>query len=124
MTECSEQRICIKFCCRIGKTASETYELHKIAYGDDAMGRTQVFKWFRRFKEGRSSVKSDPRSGRPSTSTNDEMVEKVEKVRFIVRNNGRLTARELAEEVGISVGSCEKILAENSGTLKSADAPS
>jgi len=41
------------------------YQLLQQAYGEDAMGRTQVFDWFRRFKEGRTSVDSDPRSGRP-----------------------------------------------------------
>jgi len=35
------------------------------AYGEDAMDRTQVIDCFRRFKEGRTSVESDPRSGRP-----------------------------------------------------------
>jgi len=30
------------------------------------MGRTQVFDWFRRFREGRTSAESDPRSGQPS----------------------------------------------------------
>ena len=34
----------------------ETYQLLHQAYGEDAMGRTQVFDWFRRFKEGRTSV--------------------------------------------------------------------
>jgi hypothetical protein len=49
MCESTEQRICIKFCFKIGKTATETYELLQQAYGEDAMGRTQVFDWFRRF---------------------------------------------------------------------------
>jgi len=44
----------------------EKYQLLHQAYGEDAMGSTQVFDWFRRFKEGRASVESDPRSGRPS----------------------------------------------------------
>jgi hypothetical protein len=30
------------------------------------MGRTQVYDWFCRFKEVRTSVESNPRSGRPS----------------------------------------------------------
>jgi len=34
------------------KPATETYQLLQQAYGEDAMGRTQVFDWFRRFKEG------------------------------------------------------------------------
>jgi len=28
----------------------ETYQLMQQAYGEDAMGRTQVFVWFHRFK--------------------------------------------------------------------------
>ena len=47
MCESTEQRICIKFCFKIGKTATETYQLLQQAYGEDAMGRTQVFDWFR-----------------------------------------------------------------------------
>ena len=49
MCESTEQRICIKFCFKIEKTARETYKLLQQAYGEDAMGRTQVFDWFRRF---------------------------------------------------------------------------
>jgi len=74
------------------------------------MGRTQVFDWFRRFKEGRTSFESDPRSGRPSTSRNEEMIAKV---RTIVRNKRRLTVREIADDCGISVGSCDAILTNN-----------
>jgi len=48
------------------------------AYGEDEMGRTQVFDWFRQFKEGRTSVESDLRSGRPSTLRNEEMIAKLE----------------------------------------------
>ena len=95
MRESNEQPICITFCFKIGKTATETYQLLQQAYGEDAMGRTQVFDWFRRFKGGRTSVESDPRLGRPSTSTNEEMIAKV---RTIVRNNRRLTVREIADD--------------------------
>jgi len=49
----TEQRICITFCFKIGKPATETYQLLHQAYSEDAMGRTQVFDWFRRFEEGR-----------------------------------------------------------------------
>jgi len=62
MCESTEQSICIKFCFKIGKPATKTYQLLQQAYSEYAMGRTQVFDWFRRFKEGRTSVESDPRS--------------------------------------------------------------
>ena len=83
--ESTEQRVCIKvFFFKFGKTTTETYQLLQQAYGEDAMCRTQVFDWFHRFKEGRTSVESDPHSGRLSTSRNEEMIAKV---RTIVRNN-------------------------------------
>ena len=95
MCESTKQHICIKFCFKIGKTATETYQLLQQAYGEDAMGRKQVFDWFRRFKEGRTSTESDPCLGRPSTSRNEEMTAKV---RTKVRNNRRLTVREIADD--------------------------
>jgi len=49
MCESTEQRICIKFCFKIRKTATETYQLLQQTYGEDTMGRTQVFDWFRQF---------------------------------------------------------------------------
>jgi len=45
--ESTEQRICIKFCFKIGKPATETYQLLQQAFGEDVMVRTQVFDWFR-----------------------------------------------------------------------------
>ena len=84
MCESTEQHICIKFCFKIRKTTTETFQVLQQAYGEDAMGRTQMFDWFRQFKEGRTSVESNPRSGQPSTSRNEEMIAKV---RTTVCNN-------------------------------------
>jgi len=69
------------------------------------MSRTQCYEWFKHFKAGRMSVGEDPRPGRPSTSTNDDHVERVQAV---IRGNRRLTVREVADEVGISIGSCHQ----------------
>lgn len=110
MTENIEQRICIKFCFKLGKTGTETYEMMKTAFADEAMSRARVFEWFRRFKEGRESADSDPRSGRPSTSRNENMIARVN---ALVRSDRRLTVREIAEECEISTGSCDEILRED-----------
>ena len=72
------------------------------------MSRTQCYEWFKRFKESRMSVGEDPRPGLP-TSTNDDHVHRV---RAVIRGNRRLTVREVADEVGISVGSCHQIFTE------------
>ena len=71
------------------------------AFGNGAMGRTQVKEWCRRFKEGWMSVESDERSGRPPTSRH----KLIDKVRFVVLDNRRITNRELSDELGLSCGS-------------------
>ena len=73
------------------------------------MSRTQCYEWFKHFEKGIMSVGEDPRPGRPSTSTDDDHVERV---RAVIRGNHRLTVREVANEVGISMGSCHQILTE------------
>ena len=55
------------------------------------------------------SVGEDPRHVRPSTSTNDDHVEKV---RAVIRGNLRLTVGEVADEGDISTGSCHQIFTE------------
>lgn len=81
----------------------------KKAFGDDTMSQPRVYEWYKRFQEGREDIEDDERSGRPSTSTSDENVEKVKK---IVLANRRITIREVAEETGISYGSCEAIFVD------------
>jgi len=71
----------------------------------------QCFEWYSRFKTGRTSIDEDSRSGRPSTSTDDVHIDAV---RHLILQNRRLTLRETAEDVGISFGSCQAILTENS----------
>jgi len=84
----------------------------KIAFRKEAMGRTQTYEWWKRFKEGRTSVDDVPRSGRPSTSKTDDNVAKVHEV---IRSNRRLTVRKVAEEVSVSKTVCHEILTENLG---------
>ena len=59
-----EERYAIKFCFKLGKTATETYGMLQTAYGPSCMNRSSVFQWHKRFKEGRESVRDDERCGR------------------------------------------------------------
>ena len=63
-----EQRVAIKFCCKVDFSATKTVELVEKAYDDAAISRTTIFEWHKRFREGGESVKDDERSGRPTTS--------------------------------------------------------
>jgi hypothetical protein len=47
----------------MGKTATETLQLIKKAYGDNDLSHTQVFEWYARFQDGRENLKHDKRSG-------------------------------------------------------------
>jgi len=107
MAEVDEQRVCIKFCVRLGKTGSETFEMLKQAFGDLCMSHSRTFEWFGHFKNGRTSA-NDDRSGRPSTATTPS---KVEQVRAAV-NQDRRTTHNLCAEAGIDYGSCQRILTE------------
>jgi len=79
------------------------------AYGEDCLSRTQCHEWCQRFKSGRTSIEDDPKSGRPSTSTDDDHVEKM---LAVIRQNRRLTVREVSEGAGICKTSCHVILTE------------
>ena len=58
----------------------------------------------------RMSVGEDPRPGRPSTSTNDNHVKRV---LAVIQGNRCLPVQEVADKVGISIGSCHQILLKN-----------
>ena len=104
MDSVKEQRIAVKFCLKLGKSAIETFAMLNTTYGNVAMKRTACFKWHERFKGNRQSIDDNERPGRPSTST------QVDKINTLVRANRRLTIRELPEECRISIGSCYEIL--------------
>ena len=52
----AEQRVNVKFFVKLGKSATETYRLLKKVYGDECLSRTQVFEWFKWFKDGREEI--------------------------------------------------------------------
>ncbi|XP_023288010.1 histone-lysine N-methyltransferase SETMAR-like [Orussus abietinus] len=74
------------------------------------MGITQIKEWYNRFKDSRTSVESEPRSGRPSTCRNDQVIAKLNAV---VMRGRRVTIREIAQEVGISTFSAHSIVTED-----------
>jgi transposase len=96
----------VKFCCRLGKHFTEIFQLLNQAYEEECVSRTLCYKWFKRFKEGRILVGENHRPGRNSTEANNDYVNRVH---VVVRGNRRLTVREVADEVGISIGSCRQI---------------
>ncbi|UYV75524.1 hypothetical protein LAZ67_13000492 [Cordylochernes scorpioides] len=75
----------------------ETLALMNEAYEDDKLSRTQVYFWYKRFKDGRKSIADDSRSGRPLTSTTDRNIGQVRVVA-----DRKITIDNISEIFGIS----------------------
>jgi len=101
--------VCIKFCVKLVKTGSETFEMLKQAFGDSCMSHSRTFEWFGCFKNGRTSTANDDRSGLQSTATTPS---KVAQERAANNQDCRPTIYDLCAEVGIGYGSCQRILTE------------
>jgi hypothetical protein len=69
-----EQRANIKFCFKMGKTATETFQLIKQPYGDNALSHARVFQWYARYLEGSENLKDDKHSGRPTAVRTCDMI--------------------------------------------------
>ena len=115
MTERIEQRYCIKFCQKLGDTQVETIRKIQQAFGNEALSPTRIKQWFKRFKDGRASVESDPRLRRPSTSRKEEVMDQV---REKVLEDRHLTVQEIVAEVGISTSSVHSILTKDLNLLR------
>jgi histone-lysine N-methyltransferase SETMAR len=101
MADFKEQRIRNKFSFKLKKTAAETHRMFKEAFGDNAMSQSKTFLWYKRFKDGRTSVDDDERSGRPSTSTTPE---NIAKVREAILADSRLNIHNVCGIVGLPSG--------------------
>jgi hypothetical protein len=64
----NEQRVAIKFCYKVGLSATVTLVLVQKAYGNEALNRSNVFRWNCRFRDGRELVEDDERGGRPKSA--------------------------------------------------------
>ncbi|CAK9820098.1 Mariner Mos1 transposase [Anthophora quadrimaculata] len=110
-----EQRANIKFCFKLGKSATDTFEMIQTVYGSEAMSRKNIFKWYARFRDGRESIEDDPRPGASST---DRVEENVHKVTEILRNDRCASTRLIEELTGIPKTTVQSILTENLGKKK------
>ena len=110
-----EVRANIKFLTKLQWKPTEIIEALQNVYGDSSPSRAVVYRWIRRFKDGRGDLEDDPRGGRPSTSKN---AQNTELVRNLVEEDRRITVNQIANELGISFGSTFSILTEDLGFSK------
>ncbi|UYV85133.1 hypothetical protein LAZ67_X004692 [Cordylochernes scorpioides] len=107
-----DQRTCIKFCVKNEIKCADAFRMLAVEYGEATLNRSNVYRWYKMFSEGREDVNDEERAGRPSTSTTDEKINEVEKM---ILANRRITVREVAEDLNISIGSCHSIFINDLG---------
>ena len=105
-----EQRLAIKFYFKAGKSTMETLQMVNAAYGDPALSRSNVFRWYGRFLDGREYIEDDPRSGRPTECPNDNNVEKISQ---LLLQNRHLSLKLQAQEMNIGKDTVRKIVIED-----------
>ena len=94
-----EQRICVKFCVKIGKSVTETFKMLKIAFG------IKPCEGLKRTSGGNVSKRAELRLMMIRVRDGHQprkLTIMLQKVREVIRSNRRLTVREVAEEVSIS----------------------
>jgi hypothetical protein len=85
----NEQRVVIKFCFKAGLSATETLVLVQKAYGNEALNRSNVFRWYSQFRDGRELVEDDERGDHPK-STRTEV--DIAAVADLVKNDRRIAS--------------------------------
>jgi hypothetical protein len=66
MNVLKKQHICIKIRHKLGKTATETYEMLQQAFEETVFSRSKTSEWYSWFKNGRTSIDDDSHIGSPS----------------------------------------------------------
>jgi transposase len=107
-----EQRANVKLCFKTGKTATETFQLIKQAYGDNALSRTRVYEWYGKLRDGGETLQYDECSGRSTAGRTPDMIETVQEM---ILTHRRMTLRMMEEELKIIRETIRKILVENLG---------
>ena len=64
-----EQRVVIGFLAAEGVKPSEVYRRMSAQFGSSCLNQRNVYKWIERFKDGHTSIKYEPRQGRPQRRT-------------------------------------------------------
>jgi hypothetical protein len=83
----NEHRVAIKFCFKVGLSAKETVILVQKPYGNEALNRSKVFRWYSRFRDGRELVEDIERGGHPKLTQTEV---NIAAVADLVKNDCRI----------------------------------
>ncbi|GBO38172.1 hypothetical protein AVEN_96450-1 [Araneus ventricosus] len=95
----SAQIAVIQFLRAEGEHASQIYRRLKDVYGEQYLGQCSIFRWCQRYEEGRVNIKDLPHTRQANVDTNSATISAVDE---LIRQNRRITTREIAVELSIS----------------------
>jgi transposase len=90
----NEQRVATKFCFKSGLSATETLVLVQKDYGKEALNRSNLYRWYSRFRDRRELVEDDERRGRPKSNRTEL---NIAAIADFVKNDHRIASRMIAE---------------------------
>jgi hypothetical protein len=95
----NEQRFAIKFCFKAGLSATEALVVVERVYGKEDVNRSNAFRWYSRFGDGRELVEDDERGGRPKSTQTEVNIAAF--VADLDKNDHRMASRMIAEFLNI-----------------------
>ena len=95
-------------CVELGKMPVETKKLLEMTKAGSRVSRALVYRWHKRFSDGRSSCDDEKRCGRPSIVDDSRVMLNV---RHVIQENGRHTVREISIICDIGKTTVYKIIA-------------
>ena len=92
----NEERVDIKFCFKAGLSATETLVWVQKTYGNEALKRSNVLRWYSRFRDGRELVEDDEKGGHPKLTRTEV---NIAVVADLVKNDRQIASRMIAESL-------------------------
>ena len=104
-----EERYAIKFCFKLGKSATKTYGMLQIGFRPSCMNRASVLEWHKRFKEGRESMRDDERYGRSKEVRTPELIGQIKN---FMDKDRHVSIATISAQFDVSVGTVHTIIRE------------
>jgi len=94
----NEQRVATKCYFKAGLSATETLVLVQKAYSNEALNRSNVFRWYSGFRDWREMTEDDESGGRPKST---RTAVNIAAVADLFNNDHRIASRIIADSLNI-----------------------
>ena len=88
-------RTALIFCYHLMKTAAESHRMLVEAYDDHALGKSQCFEWFKKFRSGNFDVSNEERERPPKKFQDSEL-------QALLDEDDAQTQQQLADQLNVT----------------------